>query len=207
MVNLRAPRCGIVVCLALATVGCASTVAPDRRATSTVPPPGPPRATAVARPVVPDGWLGGLRELDIDAPPDIVMDVLADPEANRRTMPFVRSLDVIGQGPQGEALMTIVQGTALVHGRYTAHLLRERADRIHIWLDGALPHDIEAADGFAEVRPREGGGSHLTWFLAFDVGATTRFLFGGKIQRAAMSTPERVRALAEERARERNASP
>lgn len=159
------------------------------------------RSAEPSRATVPEGYLGGLRELDVDAPPSIVMDVLADPEAYRRTLPYVRSLAVTGRGPQGEALVTIVQGTAGVFGGYTAHLLRERADRVHIWLDGALPHDIAAADGFAEVSPREGGGSHLVWFLAFDVGAAMRFFFGAKIQRSAMTTPDRIRALAEERAK------
>ena len=158
----------------------------------------------MAQPTIPDGWLGGLREIDIDAPPSVVMDVLADPESYRRALPSVYSLDVIGRGPQGEALTTIVTGNSLFHARYTLHLFRERPDRVHFWLDELLPHDIEGADGFGEITPREGGGSHLAFFVAFDLHGPLRLLVGGKVQSAAMTTPERRRDSAEERARRAN---
>ena len=187
----------LAIALTVMAATACSTAVPAPR----VAPADPTGPVTAAPPTVPEGWLGGFREVDIDAPPSLVMEIVSDPEAYRKTLPFVRSLEVTGQGPQGDALIAIDQGTSLVHGRYTAHLLRERADRVRIWLDASLPHDIDGADGFMEVRPRPGGGSRLTFFLAFDLGGTVRFLFGAKIQRSAMSTPERIRALAEARAR------
>lgn len=165
---------------------------------------GPPaRSPSDAPPrddVVPEGWLGGTREVVIDAPVDVVMGIVSDPEAYRHLLVRVRSLSVLGTAEDGSTLVAVEQGTDLAHGSYVARF-QPIDGGVRFELDPSFPHDIAAARAWIRLRPAPGGGTVATFHVAFELGGPVRLLFGSRVERAALSTPDRLRERAEAAAR------
>jgi carbon monoxide dehydrogenase subunit G len=179
-------------------VGCGGAAPPPVVPAAPVPAVAPAARVVDESTVVPEGWLGGVREVDVAAPPDVVMGVLGDADAYWFTLARVRALKVV-ERTETDIVATITQGTAMVNGTYTARMHRVGEGLVVFSLDERFPHSVDAARGFARVAAGVNGGTRLTWFIAFDVGGMTRLLFGARMERAALSTADRVRAEAERR--------
>jgi carbon monoxide dehydrogenase subunit G len=190
--NRARGRLVVLAAISALSSACATAVAPARPAASA---PATLHPSAVdAADSIPEGWIGGTREVVVAAPLDVVAAALEDGETYRSVLPRVRSLRTLGHDPEGDLLVEVDQGTALFHGGYTARVRRARFDLVTFELDPSKPHDVADAAGYFHLQPAGKNETKVTFHVRIDLGkGPFRFLFANKIERATMSTPYRLK--------------
>lgn len=151
-------------------------------------------------------YLGGYREVYIDASPALVMATLLNIESYREILPMLRSFNPLPMSPEGHLMSEVDEGGSLGHARYTARVER-RGDTVRFWVDRTQPHEIEDAFGWFKIA-EEGSGTLVKFRVWIDVGSSlTESLFGGKIEHVALQIPERLRRHVESLNSKLGASP
>jgi len=139
----------------------------------------------------------------IDAPPERVLETLDDVSAYSALLPATRRVRWLGVSRDGDSIVQLEQGTGLVHGTYVVRThIDRRADGgtpslLRFWLDTRFAHDVVDANGYFRAEPLH-GKTLLTYGAWVDLGPglLNRFL-EGRVRRAALSTPGRVKNFVE----------
>lgn len=168
------------------------------------------RGEIVTRPdtVVSDDheWIGGVSWAVVDASPEQVADALEQVGDYEHLLPRTRSARWIAMSRDGDAVVALEQGNALVHGRYTVRVRRDRAADasgapiVRFALDPRFAHDIDDARGFFRMEPFDRGRTLMTYVVLVDLGqGLFERLFQDRIRNVALSTPALVRGFVEAR--------
>lgn len=163
--------------------------------------PGAARAELVTTAATSPSHRGGSRTVVVAAPVEIVREVLADPASYATLLPRVRALDVLSTEPDGSLIVRVEHGLVLVRGSYVVRFSRPTDARFTFDVDHRYPSDVPEAGGSFELRALDARTTEVRFALDFDLGGgAIDLLFGARIERAAMSVPDRLRAFAENRA-------
>jgi hypothetical protein len=137
-------------------------------------------------------YVGGVAYQVLDASPAEVLNALGSAELLPNMLPRTKSARLVGVGHK-HAKIELVSGTSVAEAKYTVVFKRRGRNELRFWLDKKRPHDIKDVWGYVRVRPF-GKGSLLTVGVALDVGpGVVRMLFEDRIQRAILSTPQKIR--------------
>jgi hypothetical protein len=144
-------------------------------------------------------YIGGVTYTVVDRSAPEIESVLDNVESYRRVLPRTKRVKLVSVEPNGDRLVELVQGTALVEAEYTLRVrhypgLRE----VRFWLETSRPHEIDDAFGYFRVEPVTGSGGEqralLTYAILVDVGpGIVRDLFEEKVRAALLSVPQLVR--------------
>ncbi|CAN5925388.1 hypothetical protein BH11MYX4_BH11MYX4_66540 [soil metagenome] len=146
-------------------------------------------------------FVGGVTYTIVDAAPAEIAAMFDDVEAYRRVLPRTKRARFVGIEPNGDRLVEIVTGTALVEAEYT---LRVRQDTqggtrlVRFWIEPNRPHEIDDAWGFFRTQPFAGPAGEqrvlLTYAILVDLGpGIVRELFEERVRTALLSVPQLVR--------------
>jgi len=145
-------------------------------------------------------YIGGVSYIMIDASAEQVLAVLDDVRTYRAILPRTRSVRWLGIARDGDTIVEIEQGNSIAHGKYAVRIRRDRsasAAMIRFWLDPRYAHDIVDASGFFHVET-VGERTRLTYLVMVDLGpGLWAQMFGGRVRRAALSTPLLVKKYVE----------
>lgn len=143
-------------------------------------------------------YVGGLAYTVIDAPPADVARMFDDPYELERVLPKTKSAAFVGATADGDRLLQITQGNALMEATYTLRVRRE-AGESRFWLDSTRPHGIDDAWGFFRYQPISSASGEtrtlLTYGILVDVGNAFGLvgnLFEDRLRAALLSVPQRV---------------
>ncbi|MDB4935453.1 MAG: hypothetical protein JWP87_2425 [Labilithrix sp.] len=149
------------------------------------------------------GWsahyVGGVTYTVVDASAPEISSLLEDVESYRRVLPRTKRVKLVSIEPNGDRLVELVQGNALVEAEYTIRVRHYPALReVRFWLEPSRPHEIDDAFGYFRVEPFTAPGGEqqtlLTYAILVDVGpGIVRDLFEGKVRAALLSVPQLVR--------------
>jgi hypothetical protein len=149
------------------------------------------------------GWsahyIGGVTYTVVDASPADISTVLEDVESYRRVLPRTKRVKLVSIEPNGDRLVELVQGNALVEAEYTIRVRHFPAlHEVRFWLETTRPHEIDDAFGYFRVEPSTGPAGEqqtlLTYAILVDVGpGIVRDLFEAKVRTALLSVPQLVR--------------
>jgi hypothetical protein len=143
-------------------------------------------------------YVGGLAYTIVDSAPEGLAPILSNIEDWRRILPSARSAKRVGE-LDGDTLVEMTHGSALVQAKYTMRVHREDRE-VKFWMDPRRFHDIEDAWGFLRAEPLADGRTLVVYGVLIDMGpGLLRDLFEGTVRRLALSVPDRVRAFARER--------
>ena len=157
-------------------------------------------------------YVGGFVYAIVDTSPDELSSLLENVATYRRILPYTKDVRFIGRDRVGDSLVWLRQGNGFLNASYTvgvrAGLGQHAGQRIvRFWVDPSLPHGIHDASGFFEFEPLANSSSGeprvlLTYGIWVDIGSgIVRDLFEGRIQRIALTVPQRLREYVAERAR------
>jgi len=150
-------------------------------------------------------FVGGVTYTVLEATAGEVALIFDDVAAYPRVLPRTKRARLVSVEPNGDRLVELVQGTALVEARYTMrirpvpHLPGAAARReMRFWLEPALPHEIDDAWGFVRMDPFLGASGEprvlLTYAVLVDIGpGIVRELFEGRVRAAVLEVPQLVR--------------
>ena len=157
-------------------------------------------------------FVGGVTYTIVDASAAEIMALFDDVNAYRRVLPHTKQARIASVEPNGDRLVELVQGTALVEAEYTIRVRRDppasggtSRREIRFWLEPTRPHEIDDAWGFFRFEPFIGSSGEqrvlLTYAILVDVGpGLVRELFEERVRAALLSVPQLVRRyVAEER--------
>ena len=144
-------------------------------------------------------YIGGLTYTVVDAGAAEISSLLENVEAYRRVLPRTKRVRLVSIEPNGDRLIELVQGTALVEATYTIRVRYFPAIReVRFWLEASRPHEIDDAFGYFRVEPFTGPGGEeqalLTYAVLVDIGpGIVRDLFEERVRAALLSVPQLVR--------------
>jgi len=123
--------------------------------------------------------------------------VIDNVESLRRVLPKTKRARLVGTTTDGDQLVELVQGNALMEAQYTIRVRREPRE-VRFWLDPRRPHGIDDAWGFFRYQPfiTSAGEARvlLTYGVMVDVGpGIVRDFFEERIRAALLSVPQLVR--------------
>ncbi len=142
-------------------------------------------------------WVGGITYTVMDGSAAEVAAVIDNVESLRRVLPKTKRARVVGTTSDGDQLVELVQGNALMEAQYTIRVRREPREA-RFWLDPTRPHGIDDAWGFFRYQPfiTSTGEARvlLTYGVMVDVGpGIVRDFFEERIRAALLSVPQLVR--------------
>ena len=142
-------------------------------------------------------WVGGITYTVMDGSAAEVAAVIDNVESLRRVLPKTKRARVVGTTSDGDQLVELVQGNALMEAQYTIRVRREPREA-RFWLDPTRPHGIDDAWGFFRYEPfiTSGGEARvlLTYGVMVDVGpGIVRDFFEERVRAALLSVPQLVR--------------
>ena len=139
-------------------------------------------------------YVGGVTYTIVDAPADQLPVLLASADTLKRVLPRTRSAIRVGAA-DGDELIQVTQGTALLQGTYTIRMHRDPRE-LRFWMDRQRSHDIADAWGFLRVAPLADGRTLLTYGVLVDLGpGLLRDLFEVRVRDLALSVADRVRGF------------
>lgn len=141
-------------------------------------------------------YVGGLTYTVVDATAAEIASMLDDVDSLRRMLPRTKRARVVGER-DGDQLIELVQGNALVQAAYTIRV-RRSPGAVRFWLDPTRPHAIDDAWGYFRYQPfvSETGEQKvlLTYGVLVDIGpGIVRALFEERVRAAMLSVPQLVR--------------
>ncbi len=172
--------------------GCATALPAPREANRPDSPP-------VLQQVDDSQYLGGLRQVTVNAPPSEVLDALSQVETFHQLLPAIRSFRPLPASPSGRLTAEVDEGTSLAHAAYTAHVERQGSE-VRFWVDRSLPHEINDAFGWFRVSPEVGHPDHtqVTFRVWIDIGSGFwDMVFGPKVESMALLIPNRLKQVVE----------
>ena len=142
-------------------------------------------------------YVGGLTYTIVDASAAELAGLLEDVGALRRVLPKTKRARVVETTSDGDQLIELAQGNALVEAEYTIRVRRE-AGEARFWLEPSRPHAIDDAWGFFRYQPFVSATGEqrvlLTYGVLVDVGpGIVRELFEERVRAALLSVPQLVR--------------
>ena len=148
-------------------------------------------------------YVGGVTYTVIDATLAELERIFDDVPAYRRLMPRTKSAVKVG-AKDGDPLVELRQGNAVVEVAYTVRLHKERASRsgvtVRFWMDKTRPHGIEDAWGFFRAEPMaEPGKVLLSYGVLVEMGDGLASLFEERVRAAMLYVPQLVRGYVAER--------
>ncbi len=139
-------------------------------------------------------YVGGVTYTIVDASADQLPALLSNVETLKRVLPRTRSAIRVG-AVDGDELIQVTQGTALLQGTYTIRMHRD-AHELRFWMDPGRSHDIADAWGFLRATPLDDGRALLTYGVLVDLGpGLLRDLFEVRVRDLALSVADRVRGF------------
>jgi hypothetical protein len=143
-------------------------------------------------------YVGGVAYAIVNVPADDLAALLSDVGTWKRILPNTRRARPVGE-VNGDTLIEMTQGNALVQGTYTMRVHRQDRE-LRFWMDHRRPHDIEDAWGFLRTDPLADGRTLVSYGVLVDLGpGLIRDLFEDKVRNLALSVPSRVRGFVVER--------
>jgi hypothetical protein len=141
-------------------------------------------------------YVGGLTYTVVHASAVEVSSVLDNVSSLERVLPRTQQARLVGMA-DGDRLVELLQGNALVEAEYTLRVRHER-NEARFWLDPSRPHGIDDAWGFFRYEPFvvETGEERvlLTYGVMVDVGpGIVRELFEERLRTALLTVPQLVR--------------
>lgn len=144
-------------------------------------------------------YIGGVTYTIVDASAPETSGILEDVASFRRVLPRTKRVKLVSVEPNGDRLVELVQGTALVEATYTLRVRNYPArHEVRFWLETSRPHEIDDAFGYFRVEPVTGSGGEprtlLTYAILVDIGpGIVRDLFEERVRAALLSVPQLVR--------------
>ncbi|MDB5219456.1 MAG: hypothetical protein JWO86_7383 [Myxococcaceae bacterium] len=144
-------------------------------------------------------YIGGVTYTVVDATAPETSGLLEDVATFRRVLPQTKRVRLVSIEPNGDRLVELVQGNALVEATYTLRVRTYPARReVRFWLETKLPHEIDDAFGYFRVEPYTGSSGEpqtlLTYAILVDIGpGIVRDLFEERVRAALLSVPQLVR--------------
>ena len=144
-------------------------------------------------------YIGGLTYTVVDASAPELSSLLENVESYRTVLPRTKRLKLVSVEPNGDRLVELVQGTALVEATYTIRVRSFPAIReVRFWLETSRLHEIDDAFGYFRIEPFTGPRGEqralLTYAVLVDIGAgIVRDLFEERVRTALLSVPQLVR--------------
>ncbi len=141
-------------------------------------------------------YIGGVTYTIVDAAAAEISTVLEDVASYKRLLPRTKRVKLLGIEPNGDRLVELVQGTALVEAEYTIRVRHYPARReVRFWLEHSRPHEIDDAWGYFRLEPFATSSgeqrSLLTYAALVDTGpGIVRELFEAKVRAALLSVPQ-----------------
>jgi hypothetical protein len=139
-------------------------------------------------------YVGGVTYTIVDASADELPVLLSSVDTLKRILPRTRAAIHVGSA-DGDELVQVTQGTALLQGTYTIRMHRA-ARELRFWMDPHRSHAIADAWGFLRATPLDDGRALLTYGVLVDMGpGLFRDLFEGRVRDLALSVADRVRGF------------
>ena len=150
-------------------------------------------------------FVGGVTYTVVDAGAAEILALFDDVNAYRRVLPHTKQARLLSVEPNGDRLVELVQGTALVEAEYTIRVRHDPPSsgggsrrEVRFWLEPTRPHEIDDAWGFFRFEPFIGTSGEqrvlLTYAILVDVGpGIIRELFEERVRAALLSVPQLVR--------------
>lgn len=144
-------------------------------------------------------YIGGLTYTIVDASAAEVSSLLEDVSSYRHVLPRTKRAKLISVEPNGDRLVELVQGNALMEAEYTIRVRHYPArGEARFWLELSRPHEIDDAFGYFRVESLVGPSGEqralLTYAVLVDVGpGIVRDLFAERVRAALLSVPQLVR--------------
>ncbi len=148
--------------------------------------------------------MGGDAVRMVHAPLADAIAVLEQPDALWNVMPRVASMTLI-QGAGDDQLIEIRHSVGPIEGGYTMRIVWQRLDAreatVWFWVDTSRPRDLKFAWGTFRLIPFGPRDTLLAYQVRIELfPGIVKWLFSGRILRAALTVPDRARALIESRA-------
>jgi hypothetical protein len=144
-------------------------------------------------------YIGGVTYTMVDATTAETTGILEDVSTFRRVLPRTKRVKLVSIEPNGDRLVELVQGNALVEAEYTLRVRNYPAlHEVRFWLETTRPHEIDDAFGYFRVEPLTGLAGEqrtlLTYAVLVDIGpGIVRDLFEERVRAALLSVPQLVR--------------
>jgi hypothetical protein len=144
-------------------------------------------------------YVGGVTYTVVDTTASEMSAMLEDVASYRHVLPRTKRVRLVSIEPNGDRLVELVQGTALVEATYTLRVRQYPAlGEVRFWLEPSLPHEIDDAWGYFRVEPVVGASGEqralLTYAILVDIGpGIVRELFEERVRTALLSVPQLVR--------------
>lgn len=159
------------------------------------------RGASVRRPVDADleqgTYQGGVSYAVVKAPAAFVLAMLQEVDVYRSILAL--TLEAKLQGTRGaDRLVYLKHGGKLGTAGYTLRIRNPDSDGvIRFWMDPTFEHEIEDVWGYVRVEPLGPAKCLATYAILCDLGSILRVLFGERIRRYALDTPEHIQSVAE----------
>ena len=143
-------------------------------------------------------YVGGVTYTIMETGVDDLETMLTDVASWRRFLPKTR--DARREGAvDGDPLVTITHGSALVSVAYTLRVHRE-SNVVRFWMDPTRSHDINDVWGYFRADPLPDGRALVTYGILIDMGdGLLRDMFEPRVQELALEIPEHVKSVVIER--------
>ena len=144
-------------------------------------------------------YIGGVTYTVVDASAPETSGILEDVASFRHVLPRTKRIRLVSVEPNGDRLVELVQGTALMDAQYTIRVRNYPArHEVRFWLETTRPHEIDDAFGYFRAEPFTGSGGEqrtlLTYAILVDIGpGIVRDLFEERVRAALLSVPQLVR--------------
>ena len=146
-------------------------------------------------------YIGGVTYTLVDATAAEMSGILEDVSTFRRVLPRTKRVKLVSVEPNGDRLVELVQGNALVEAEYTLRVRNYPAlHEVRFWLETSRPHEIDDAFGYFRVEPASDDSRSgeqrvlLTYAVLVDIGpGIVRDLFEERVRTALLSVPQLVR--------------
>jgi hypothetical protein len=147
-------------------------------------------------------FVGGVTYTIVDAGAAEITAMFEDVDAYRRVLPRTKRARFVTVEPNGDRLVELVQGTALVEAEYTIRVRQDAPSggrrEVRFWLERTRPHEIDDAWGYFRIEPFIGASGEqrvlLTYGVLVDIGpGLVRELFEERVRTALLSVPQLVR--------------
>ena len=144
-------------------------------------------------------YVGGLTYTVVDASAAELTAMLEDVNSYRRVLPRTKRVRLLGIEPNGDRLVELVQGTALMDAEYVLRVRHYPALReVRFWLEHSRPHEIDDAWGYFRLEPFNGPSGEqrtlLTYAILVDIGpGIVRDLFEERVRTVLLTVPQLVR--------------
>jgi hypothetical protein len=147
-------------------------------------------------------FIGGVTYTVVDATAPEIAAMFDDVDAYRRVLPRTKRARLVSIERNGDRLVELVQGTALVEATYTIRVRQDAPTstrrEVRFWLEPTRPHEIDDAWGFFRIEPFIGASGEqrvlLTYAILVDIGpGIVRELFEERVRAALLSVPQLVR--------------